>query len=66
MDKVEKIEREIKALSQQEMAELRDWFATYDAETWDRQFASDVRAGKLDALAEKALQARASGTTTEH
>ena len=65
MDKVEKIEREIKALSQQEMAELRDWFATYDAETWDRQFASDVRAGKLDALAGKALQARASGTTTE-
>ena len=65
MGKVEKIEREIKALSQQEMAELRDWFATCDAETWDRQFASDVRAGKLDALAEKALQARASGTTTE-
>ena len=65
MGKVEKIEREIKALSQQEMAELRDWFATYEGETWDRQFASDVRAGKLDPLAEKALQARASGTTTE-
>jgi hypothetical protein len=47
------------------MAELRQWFATFDAEEWDRQFEADVRAGKLDALAEKALQAHASGTTTK-
>ena len=48
-----------------EMAELREWFAAFDAEAWDRQFEADVRAGKLDALAEKALQAHASGTTTK-
>jgi hypothetical protein len=65
MGKLENIERQIKDLSPQEMAELREWFAAFDAEAWDRQFEADVRAGKLDALAEKALQAHASGTTTK-
>jgi len=65
MGKLESIERQIKDLSPKEMAELREWFATFDAEAWDRQFEADVRAGKLDALAEKALQAHASGTTTK-
>ncbi|MBU2601520.1 MAG: hypothetical protein KKA32_05050 [Actinobacteria bacterium] len=65
MGKLENIERQIKDLSPQEMAELREWFAALDAEAWDRQFEADVRAGKLDALAEKALQAHASGTTTK-
>ena len=65
MGKLENIERQIKDLSAKEMAELREWFAAFDAEAWDRQFEADVRAGKLDALAEKALQAHASGTTTK-
>jgi len=65
MGKLENIERQIKNLSPKEMAELREWFAAFDAEAWDRQFEADVRAGKLDALAEKALQAHASGTTTK-
>lgn len=65
MGKLESIERDIKSLSPEEMAELREWFAAYDAEAWDRQFEADVGAGKLDALAEKALQAYRSGTTTK-
>lgn len=65
MGKLENIERQIKDLSPKEMAELREWFAAFDAEAWDRQIEADVRAGKLDALAEKALQAHASGTTTK-
>lgn len=65
MGKVEKIEREIQDLSPKEMTELREWFAAFDAEAWDRQFEADVRAGKLDALAEEALKAHASGRTTK-
>jgi hypothetical protein len=65
MGKVEKIEREIQDLSAEEMTELREWFAAFDAEAWDRQFEADVRAGKLDALAEKALKAHESGRTTK-
>jgi hypothetical protein len=63
--KVEQIERQIKDLSEEEMAELREWFAAFDAEAWDRKFEADVRAGKLDALEEKALKAHASGDTTK-
>lgn len=65
MGKVEKIEREIQGLSPEEMTELRGWFAAFDAEAWDRQFEADVGAGKLDAHAEKALKAHASGRTTK-
>ncbi len=65
MGKVEKIERQIKELSEAELSELREWFTAFDAEAWDRQFEADVRSGKLDALAEKALKAHSSGATTK-
>jgi hypothetical protein len=65
MGKVEKIEREIQDLSPEEMSELREWFAAFDAEAWDRQFEADVRAGKLDAHADQALKAHASGRTSK-
>ena len=65
MGKVEKIEQEIQRLSPEEMAELREWFAVFDAEASDREFEADVRAGKLDALGEQALKAHASGKTSK-
>lgn len=65
MGKVEKIEQQIQNLSPEEMAALREWFAAFDAAAWDRQFEADVHAGKLDALAEQALKAHASGETTK-
>jgi hypothetical protein len=65
MGKVEKIEQQIQDLSEQELAELREWFAVFDAEAWDRQFEADVHAGKLDALGEAALKAHAEGRTTK-
>jgi len=65
MGKIENLERQIKELSSKELAKFREWFAKFDAEAWDRQFEADVGAGKLDALAEKALKAHASGETTK-
>lgn len=65
MGKVEKIEQQIQDLSPEEMTELREWFAAFDADEWDRQFEADVRAGKLDALAEQALKAHAAGKSTK-
>ena len=55
MSRVEKIESQIREFSSEELAAFRDWFAEFDASAWDRQFESDVKAGKLDSLAEKAL-----------
>lgn len=61
MSKVEAIEQQIENLSAAELAAFRRWYAAFDAEAWDRQFESDVKAGKLDAFAEKALRAHTSG-----
>ena len=65
MGKVKIIEKQIKELSREELTEFREWCIKFDAEVWDHQFESDVRAGKLDALAEKALQDHLAGRTTK-
>ena len=64
MGKVEIIEQEIQALSAEELERFRAWFLEFDWAAWDRQLERDVSAGKLDALAEKALRDHASGKTT--
>ena len=50
------IERAVRQLSSEDLSAFRAWFAEFDAELWDRQFEADVVAGRLEALAEKALQ----------
>ena len=65
MGRVEALERQVQALSSEELAAFRRWFAEFDAEIWDQQFEADVKAGKLDALAEKALRAHAAGQSTK-
>jgi hypothetical protein len=63
MTKLEKIERDIATLEPDELARFRSWFAAFDAANWDAQIAADAAAGKLDALAEKALAAHRAGRT---
>ncbi len=65
MTRIQKLEHEIQKLSPEELASLRDWFREYDAEAWDREIEEDVRRGRLDALAEQALEAHKAGKTKE-
>ena len=65
MSRLENIEGEVMELSPEELSAFREWFAEFDAEIWDRQFASDVKTGKLDELAERALRDHAGGLSTE-
>jgi hypothetical protein len=55
MSTIEEIESAIQGLSRHELAILRDWFDRFDALAWDRQFEQDVIAGRLDSLADEAL-----------
>lgn len=48
-----------------ELTKFREWFHDFDADAWDRQIAEDVAAGRLDALADEALQDLREGRTTE-
>ncbi len=65
MSKVENIESQIKDLSPEELTAFRKWFTKFDAEVWDQQFSADVKAGKLDSLAERALRDHAAGRSTK-
>jgi len=55
MTKIEKLERDVRALTAKELSSFREWFAEFDAAAWDRQLEEDVKAGKLDAMADAAL-----------
>ena len=54
MSKVEEIERAIEKLSPEELLEIRAWM-------WDRDIERDAHAGRLDRLAEEALNEYRSG-----
>ena len=64
MGKLEALENQIQSLSPEELARFREWFLEFDWSAWDRQFESDVGAGKLDSLAERALQQHDDGKST--
>ena len=65
MSTVHEIEQAIRSLGPQDLAALRDWFAAFDAEIWDRQIEQDVAAGRLDRFAEEALRDLNEGRCTD-
>lgn len=65
MSKLEALEKRVSALSAEELAAFRNWFAEFDAAAWDRQVERDVKAGKIDALADEAVRDHAAGKSTE-
>ena len=65
MSRINDLERQVQSLSADELASFRRWFAEFDAAAWDRQFEGDVKAGKLDAMGERARQAHASGKSSK-
>jgi len=65
MTKVESIEREIRDLSDEELASFRRGFAEFDGAVWDAQIERNAREGKLDSLIDEAIQDHKSGKTIE-
>lgn len=55
MSTVKEIEKAISNLKAEELAQFREWFEEFDAAVWDKQFEEDVKSGKLDAIAGKAI-----------
>jgi hypothetical protein len=58
---VEDIEFAIAKLPPDQFARFAAWFAEYQAEQWDRQIDQDLRAGRLDAVLQKAREEVAAG-----
>jgi hypothetical protein len=62
---VQDIENAIRQLSSEELAQLKQRIADYEWEQWDKQLERDVKAGRLDTLAQEALQDLREGKTTD-
>lgn len=65
MTTVEEIKIAIAELTPHARAELRQWYEQFEADAWDQQIEADVAAGRLDRLADEAIQAVRAGTSTE-
>jgi hypothetical protein len=53
---VKELEKAITDLPPDKLAEFRAWFESFDAARWDQQFEEDVKSGKLDRVAERAIK----------
>ena len=63
MSAVEQIEMAITRLTRDEEAEIRSWLNERAESEWDRRIESDIRAGRLNPLAEQALVEHRAGRT---
>jgi hypothetical protein len=63
MSRVEHIESQVRELTNAEMQAFRRWFAEFDAAAWDRRFEEDVKAGKFNDRAQRALRNHVPNTT---
>ncbi|MBI1954997.1 MAG: hypothetical protein HYS38_01225 [Acidobacteria bacterium] len=65
MSTIAEIEEAVRRLSAQELDAFRTWFAEFDAAAWDRQIEQDIASGRLDALADEAVDDLRQGRCTD-
>ena len=65
MTTVEEIEEAVAKLRPEELETFRAWFEAFDAARFDEKIEHDVKAGKLDAMADRALANHLAGRTRE-
>jgi hypothetical protein len=62
---VEDIEKAVAILPEDQLAKFRAWFEAFDAARFDQKIERDARSGKLDGLAEEALDDLREGRVSE-
>jgi hypothetical protein len=62
---ITEIEQAIAELSPEELARFREWFEEFDARVWDEQIQNDAKTGKLDKIANKAIDEYRAGKAKE-
>ncbi len=61
MSKINAIRKAIEALSEEEYAQLRQWFYERDWKKWDQEIEKDSKSGKLDFLIREAFDEKRCG-----
>jgi len=65
MRTIEEIEGDIEKLSRNELNAFRRWFIDFDTQQWDDQIQADADLGKLDDLANEAINEFRTGKAKE-
>jgi hypothetical protein len=65
MTTLEDIEKAVTELPADQLAKFRAWFEEFEATRFDQRIDRDVKAGRLDRLAEQALADLRAGRTRE-
>ncbi|MBT5019354.1 MAG: hypothetical protein HON04_11490 [Planctomicrobium sp.] len=62
---LQELENTISKLPPHQLAAFREWFHQFENDAWDKQIEADVRSGRLDKLAEEAIDEDIANRTTE-
>jgi hypothetical protein len=62
---IEDIEKAVAGLPPDKYAEFRTWFEAFEADRFDRKIERDAQAGKLDRLADQAIDDLRKGRARE-
>ena len=62
MRTVAEIKQDILALPKAEYAELLEWLTELESDEWDKEIEEDAKAGRLDFLRSRSLEAKRDGT----
>lgn len=65
MSDVEEVESRVRNLSQNALAQFREWFYEFENEHWDQQIQADFNAGKFKEIIATAREEFAEGKARE-
>ena len=65
MTQVEELKVAAKRLSPEDLHSFQEWLEEYLSRMWDEQIEADIKIGKLDALANEAIQSFNNGNYSE-
>ena len=65
MGSIDEIKSAIAHLPEKEFNSLVDWFQKFEEERWDKKLENDIAQGKLDNLADEALNEFDTGKSSE-
>jgi hypothetical protein len=64
MSHLSEIEAAIERLPREDAFTLAEWLREHLDDEWDREFEADVASGRLDTIAERAIDAHRAGNST--
>ncbi|MBE3118222.1 MAG: hypothetical protein IMZ50_05625, partial [Candidatus Atribacteria bacterium] len=62
---IQELKQAVTQLPSKDLARFREWFDEFDAQIWDKQFEADAESGKIDKIAEQALNNYRAGKDKE-